>query len=261
MSKDFPIDLKQGKRLVLMGFFDIFKRKIPKEKSLSLSERDIPDKHQTQAGVAPPPTAKITFPSKISDFEQVYFYKDIKVAVSVPLPQDLIGREAKLVQEPDNEFDANAVALCVDAAKIGYLYKGKLQDMVNDFFKKDLPVMAFVAKSGNETEPPEIALAFYKKSKYLQLKEGDAPYKTIKLTGTAKREFQDTLEFCSIGDRVNIEFDYDRESYLASSNHDNIGYFPKSWNAKLDDSLDIFIKSLDYNDNDKLVVYVDVFFE
>lgn len=71
------------------------------------------------------------------------------------------GEDLYLVEEPDNEFDKKAVAVqTTDDVVIGYLYKGWMQDMANDFLKAGKPILCY---SLNENAD-RILIGFYKKT-------------------------------------------------------------------------------------------------
>ena len=44
-----------------------------------------------------------------------------------------IGDTVELVSEHDNAYDSKAVALYVNSQKIGYIYRGKIQDIANEY--------------------------------------------------------------------------------------------------------------------------------
>lgn len=72
------------------------------------------------------------------------------------------GTEVELVQEPNNIYDTRAVAVMDGLDCIGYLYRGKFQDMANDFLEAGKPIVAIVENSPARS----LTLGFYKKSKY-----------------------------------------------------------------------------------------------
>jgi len=88
-----------------------------------------------------------------------YSYDHVDVAC--PSSQDYAsaGDWVSLELEPDNPHDDSAVRLVLDNGHIlGYLYKGKLQDMANDFLHRHLPVAGLV----EDDSASSILLGFYK---------------------------------------------------------------------------------------------------
>lgn len=71
-----------------------------------------------------------------------YLYDDVRVAIppaancSTDYSDMKIGDSVNLVAEPSNPYDKNAVALYHGAKHIGYLYKGRLQEMYHDFDRR-----------------------------------------------------------------------------------------------------------------------------
>ena len=83
------------------------------------------------------------------------------VDVACPLSQEYAsaGDWVTLELEPENPHDADAVRLVLDNGRIlGYLYKGKLQNMAGDFLRKHSPVMGIVETDSASS----ILLGFYK---------------------------------------------------------------------------------------------------
>lgn len=80
--------------------------------------------------------------------ELAYHYDDVKfyppTEMVSKVNQKLLqpGTEIFLKQEPSNEYDRRAVALYVSGHQIGYLLRGRLQDMANTFISKGLPIKA-----------------------------------------------------------------------------------------------------------------------
>lgn len=74
------------------------------------------------------------------DGDIAYRYKNVGVFV---LHTDVFGHPALVEgasvtfrQEPENTYDHNAVAVVIGRKRIGYLYRGKLQDMANDWLER-----------------------------------------------------------------------------------------------------------------------------
>ena len=83
---------------------------------------------------------KVSFEGELDDGKELgYFYKDVHFCNPDKFPDDAEpGEEIYLIQEPDNPYDENAVLVCgEDDRKLGYLYRGKMQRMVNDYLEND----------------------------------------------------------------------------------------------------------------------------
>lgn len=75
------------------------------------------------------------------------------------------GDTATLKQEPENAYDPNAVAVYADGTKIGYLYKGRIQDIVNDYLRMKRPTWTVITGTDAEDRKVQIAISLYKQQK------------------------------------------------------------------------------------------------
>ena len=84
------------------------------------------------------------------------------------IPNDVkIGNRVILLQEPTNPADDKAVLLMFvpQKKKFGYLYRGKIQDMANDYIKRGDKIVARL--SYLQFQPfklVKINIAFFKKN-------------------------------------------------------------------------------------------------
>ncbi len=118
----------------------------------------------------------------------------------VPKLANCGGKELTFVQEPENEYDSSAVAIYLDEQKLGYVYRGKTQDMINDWKRKDWYFIGIVNKYSSVKITYKIA--FYKPlEKMLKRK-----YKT-----TSLNEF---LPYYNKDDDLDFECDYEKERYI-----------------------------------------------
>ncbi|MCR4645027.1 MAG: HIRAN domain-containing protein [Oscillospiraceae bacterium] len=135
-----------------MGFFDIFKSKptgIPPER--------MPD-HEIKPVTEP-----------IKGYTLKYHYHDVEISSWEMIPRDVkIGNRIIFLQEPTNEADPNAVLLMFvpQKKKLGYLFRGEMQNMVNDYLKRGDKVvgrLSYLAFKPCKTV--KIDIAFFKKDK------------------------------------------------------------------------------------------------
>lgn len=98
-----------------------------------------------------------------------YHYKDVEITSWDYIPRDVkIGNRVVLIQEPTNEADNKAVLLMFvpQRKKFGYLYRGKLQDMANDYINRGDKVVARLSYLSFEPyKVVKIDMAFFKKNK------------------------------------------------------------------------------------------------
>jgi hypothetical protein len=83
--------------------------------------------------------------------------------------------------------------------------------------------------------------------------------KTCRLTGNLNSEMQDNISLCSEGDTVTVEYDYDKEKYMATA-YAEIGYFPKSAEPIIDgeNGYIAMVERIEENENGKYVIYVNL---
>ena len=133
------------------------------------------------------------------------------------------GKKIEFKQEPDNEYDNKAVALYLEENKIGYLYRGRIQDMVNDWIKRDDYFWGYINKIDVEKSIATFKIGFYRDINSLEMK-------SFKLTKITKRapEYEssrfENLECCSDGDVVLYETSYETDNYIVTNEYgDELG--------------------------------------
>lgn len=106
----------------------------------------------------------LVFPYEYDGKTMAYQYED--VGVYVPHISEIAGikkgQTAILESEPENEYDPGAVAVYASSAiyagrmtRIGYLYRGTLQRMANDWLKRDDPIFVQFSYINTNAAIPE----------------------------------------------------------------------------------------------------------
>ena len=75
----------------------------------------------------------------IEGYTLKYYYRNVEITSWDKIPYNAkIGNRVVFLQEPTNEYDDKAVRLMFvpQRIKFGYLYRGKMQDMVNDYLNR-----------------------------------------------------------------------------------------------------------------------------
>jgi Predicted membrane protein len=152
--------------------------------------------------------------------------------------------------EPDNSFDDKAIAIYdYFGRKLGYLSKGRLQEMAYDFYKKNQPVKGFVTDPGKLI----ITLGFYiPEITYDVLMSTGANFKIFKLTGNKNEDMQANLSSVSEKDDVVIEMDDDKDKLkVFDSSYSEIGYLNKAAQTFFEenDVIKSFIHKIDEDDD------------
>ena len=81
----------------------------------------------------------------IKGYTLKYHYKDVEVSSWDHIPYDVkVGNRVAFIQEKSNEADPKAVLLMFvpQRKRFGYLFRGKMQDMVNDYLNRGDKVVA-----------------------------------------------------------------------------------------------------------------------
>lgn len=176
-------------------------------------------------------TVQFEPPEVLGDMCLSYSYRDVEffcpddcktLAAAVPA-----GKQLSMSYEPENPYDSSAVAVYYDKQKIGYMYRNKLRDMLNDF--ADDPEKDFLPISTRWTEKPAFDLFFYKSAcVVIREMESNPGAKSFKLTGNRNEDAQNALGLCSVGDVVTVHYDGADDKYLADTDYGFIGNFPAS---------------------------------
>lgn len=97
------------------------------------------------------------------------WYKNVEISSWEHIPKDIeIGNRIVLIQEPTNEADSKAVMLLFvpQRKKLGYLYRGELQDMANEYINRGDKIVACLSYlKFKPCKVVKINLAFFQKNK------------------------------------------------------------------------------------------------
>lgn len=139
-------------------------------------------------------------------------------------------------QEPDNPYDNKAVAIYLENNKIGYIYRGNIQKMANQFMNKGFPVIGYINTYSIAENHATYKIGFYRPMDELESKS----FSVVKIRKTADDGFMsraESLLLCSEGDIVTVEQDSIEDTcILYNYAGDEIGELPKSANDFLDEN-------------------------
>lgn len=145
-----------------------------------------------------------------------------------------LGNVLSFVKEPDNQYDENAVAIYAGQNKLGYVYKGKNQDMINDWINSDRYLSGYLSRYSLSEKKASYRIGFY--ASLLPY-----PNKIFSLIKTGKKidEFckrSDNISMCNEGDAISAELDAESFSYVVYNDmYEEIGELPKSAEKFLND--------------------------
>ncbi len=205
-------------------------------------------------------------PESIRGYVASYRYTEVGIFIPKDETFDVEGFEPgailTLVQDPENPHDNRAVGLKLRKRLVGYLYRGKLQDMANDWIGKKMPLRAQLTACMRDRNRAEVTLVFYGLRQYEKHLSKYPDAKQYRLIGTKKAEFQENLSLCECGEYCTLDYDVDSGKYLVAADLE-IGYLPSSAANLIErdgeDAYDIFISDIFDNDNGALAVRVYLF--
>lgn len=192
----------------------------------------------------------IHIPDEMNGQPIAYKYDDVGIFApkDVAVKRDVrYGDAVTFEYEPDNKYDANAVKAVVCGEFIGYINKGKLQEMIHDFKDSGLPIFSYVSSC----DPVKVFISFYRGAK------APGAANTYKLASNKSEEIQDAIENCDEGDEVEYTYDDEKDKYIAACGG-NIGYFPKSANEILEGGPSVFISEIGEDDDGVYSVEVEI---
>lgn len=211
----------------------------------------------------------LILPEKLMGKAMAYSYKEVNLFVPDPSCFDKIkvGTKLNARKDPNNPYDKNAVRLEWNRDVLAYFYRGKLQDMANDYLMVGGLVHGIVTELLPEDKKIQASVGFYKGEEQDELKSylsKDPRAKMYKLTGTSSESRQDNLLLSDVGDKCSIEYDAEKEKYLVYDG-DEIGYLPAAAAKLVDEAgefeCSVFIAKVDTDDNGKYCPFVYIFFD
>jgi hypothetical protein len=158
------------------------------------------------------------FDKCVDNYYLAYEYEEKITFPKVDVITGKGGKKIEFKQEPDSEYDNKAVALYLEENKIGYLYRDRTQDMVNDWIKKNDYFWGYINKIDVAKSSATFKIGFYKDITSLEMK-------SFKLTKITKRapEYEssrfENLECCSDGDVVLYESSYETDNYIVTNEY------------------------------------------
>lgn len=198
-------------------------------------------------------------PNVIDDMALKYSYEaHLAMLPDVCGVADLIGKTGKsldIVLEPENKYDPRAVALYLEGKKIGYVHKGRLQDMIHDWIERGDEIRCCLKRL--TAEDAYFLIGFYKAFDYFK-------GRTFKLIGVTKKDGEGisrarNAEVLSPGDSVWVFVDDDK--YIVTDGPLDFGELPKAAIEYAEGANRIVgkVEECDFDDNGKPEIYVTIY--
>ncbi len=184
-------------------------------------------------------------------YDECMFLSDCSV-------EDLAGKTGEtldIVLEPENEYDPGAVALFLKGKRIGYVHRGRLQDMIHDWIDRDEKIICYLHKL--TVRDAYCRIGFYKDLDYFK-------GRTFKLIGVTKKDGEGisrarNAEVLSPGDSVWVFVDDDK--YIVTDGPLDFGELPKAAIEYAEGASRIVgkVEECDFDENGKPEIYVTIY--
>ncbi len=190
-----------------------------------------PQKEEPKATTIPDGTKNYDLFNEFLDGQFLCYEYEENVCLIDDAFDGIVGNGGKQITfefEPENEFDGKAVALYVEGKKIGYVYRGKIQDMIHSYHKQGRQISAYLNKYSVDEKKATYKIGFYKPAEYFENKQFSLVKTTKKIDEYTTRT--ENLSYCDEGDVVTIECDpFADDSYIVyADGYNEIGELPKS---------------------------------
>lgn len=251
-----------------MGIFDFLKKKqdAPTNEAVKKPENTT-DAKRTGAPApvaAPAPAAvpekpkeeakQVTAPAVVEGRKIKYHYDRVRVftpkELDVDFPKLSPGDTVTLIPDPKNPYDPNAVRVAHRLYQTaGYLNKGKIYEMANDYLKAGCPVYAHIDSIDDDRGAMTLFMAFYGSPR-------DDRSPSFKLTGSGSGKAQEAILCAGEGDSLEVEYDDEKEKYAVYSMGNFVGYLPAAAEEYGESADRCTVKKIATNDSGKSEVYV-----
>lgn len=166
------------------------------------------------------------------------------------------GKMVEFKQETDSD-----IAIYFNDAKIGYVGQDNCKKMINDYIRKELPIVGYINKYSAAANKATYKIGFYKPLSEL-------PNKRFTLIKTKKKidDFSnrfENLQLTDIGDTLTVETEGDDQFIVYNSSYDEIGELPKAATAFLENNeyrhIIGTLESCSTDDNDNMKAEVVIY--
>jgi len=132
----------------------------------SAENQSINKEQEVRHGMQNCEEVEVKVPAEINGFPMAYRYNGVDVCILRGKEPNFalleLGMKVDFVPEPENTYDSNAVIVKVGGIEVGYLYKGVMQDMVNNFILWGWPIFACIVEIKPGEKAMKMFMAFYK---------------------------------------------------------------------------------------------------
>ena len=197
----------------LNRYYDSYIQEVQERIAILKSKKSL----ETNKLVSKKSDTQFHFPTIIDHF---YLYRTYIEEVAVPqehISKIIQGNGLEFLHEPDNIYDENALKIICKEVCIGYVYRGLIQDMIHDFQKKNLPIIAFY--NGTKLRDDKIVymytISFYKDLNLLHYKLFNLDKINLKDSYTNEPR-KESFYLLSPGDILELDYNSRDEEYFVS---------------------------------------------
>lgn len=172
------------------------------------------------------------------------------------------GKSLTFKQEPENTHDEKAVAVYLNGSKIGYIYRGTVQDMFNDYIKRGWRVSGYLNKYSVNDSKATYKIGFYKPLDIFESKRFYLSKIKKKIDEYTTRE--DNLLNCDEGDVLTIEYEVADDCFVVFNDiYEEVGELPKSATSFINENdhkkIVGILDACDENDDGKTKAEISVY--
>ncbi len=113
-----------------------------------------------------PSPNEIEVPLSLGGSRLAYKYEDVNIfvpdALNIDFPSLELGHSVSFRAERDNPYDNDAIAVYNNGDKLGYLYRGKIRDMVYDFHARGDLILSWIKAVDDDEHIVKLLIAFYR---------------------------------------------------------------------------------------------------
>ena len=196
-------------------------------------------------------------PDTIDGATVAYQYEEVVFALDCAEDPD-----PYMAKELHFEKDADKIYVKHESVRIGCLKPGKITDMIRDWLERGDPIRAFLTGYDTDESTGHFVIVFYRDALKHAMRRSTSS-KEFKLVGNKSADVQELCHYASEGDRCSIEYDYDKEKYAVyDETYTLYGYLPAAgtkYYEECDDSCIAVVSNVEFDDEDRTVIYVTLF--
>ncbi len=241
-NKSIVISYNRSKKRNIEKIVDFLNSKLEVKKEYDMKQKEFEEKLEYERVNGKYRYSKSKFYFFDEDAYLKYSYYDVVVKGTEHREFDIskiaIDTCVAFRPEPENEYDNKAIQVVYGDTIIGYVPKNNLQNMIHSYLNNNEAfVEGYISSVNEDSREIQIAIGFYHYMTASELKK--ITYVDASLIKTSKKDIlgtsrQDNLEMVEVGTVIDLEYDYETETYYVTDEIGNeLGEINTSKSAKL----------------------------